>query len=511
MESRTAPRRSHRVLRVDARSALPQIDGHDPVSFGLSICHSHRFPPLTFAPRKELTLFDSTCLIVGIIIGAGIYQMAPEIARGAQGPWGFDDALAGGVWLLFALWIAGGLLSLCGALGYAELASAYPREGGDYIYLSRAYGPWAGFLFGWVQLSVVRPGDIAIMAFAFGKYAITIHDPFRGQVYPIGAGFGGAAIDVALGEIVYAAAAVIALTLINVLGVKQGKWTQNTLTVVKALGLLAIVAVALFAPRPHPAPAAAPAFTPTLLLTMIFILFVFGGWNEMAYVAAEVKNPRKNIVRALVLGTVAVTVLYLLVNGAFLYALGFEGMSNSGAVATDTVATVFPESASRIISVLICISALGAVNGLVFTGARISYAVGADHRAFAVLGKWNPQTATPARALLVQGAIALLLILALGTFQDTIIYTAPAVYSFYLATSFAVIVLRCKDPRTERPYRVWGYPATTLLFCAVCGVLIYSAVTYNPPVAIAAGAIALLGLPIYWCSTRRDNDASQRE
>jgi amino acid transporter len=273
------------------------------------------------------------------------------------------------------------------------------------------------------------------------------------------------------------------------------------------LGLLAIVGVALFAPQGSPREA---ALQPVgLSVALILVLFTFGGWNEMAYVAAEVKNPERNIVRALVLGTAAVTVLYLLVNGAFLYALGYAGTASSEAVATDTVSTVFPQVGGRLISALVCISALGAVNGLVFAGARISYAVGADHRAFRVLGKWHSRTGTPVPALVAQGVITLCLIVALGSFVDTIIYAAPAVYAFYLATTLAVIVLRFKEPGVERPYRVAGYPATPLLFAAVCGLLIYKAVEYaiwvlhKPWIVAVPLAILALGLPIYWLTTQR--------
>ncbi|MCX5676607.1 MAG: amino acid permease [Planctomycetota bacterium] len=433
-------------------------------------------------PRKELSLLDSTCLIVGIIIGVGIYQMAPAIAKGAGGGWG-----------VMAIWLVGGLISLCGALGYAELASAYPREGGDYVYLSRAFGRWAGFLFGWIQLVIVRPGDIAVVAFAFATYGGVLYDPLPE---------GGRALTQRL----YACAAVVVLTAINIIGVKAGKWTQNILTILKALGLLAIVGVALAAP---PGRAAAVPVEPLpWSLALIFVLFTFGGWNEMAYVAGEVKNPGRNILRALVLGTAAVTGLYLLVNGAFLYTLGYRGLAGAEAVAADSIATVFPETGGRLISALVCVSALGAVNGLVFTGARISYAVGAEHRAFRALGQWHPRTGTPLRALLVQGAIAVTLILALGSFVEAVLYTAAPVYLFFVATSVALIVLRLKEPGVERPYRVTAYPLPVLIFAAVCAFLIYSAVTYKPWISAAAGGILLLGLPLYWLTSRRGESAA---
>ena len=441
-------------------------------------------PAPAAAPRPALTLFDSTCLIVGIIIGAGIYQMAPDIAKGA-----------GGVAGVFGIWLLGGVLSLCGALCYAELATAYPQEGGDYVYLSRAYGPWAGFLFGWAQLAIVRPGDIAVMAFAFATYARAVWDPFAGTSFPYG-------------PQVYAVAATVVFTFINVLGVREGKWTQNLLTTVKALGLLFIIGAACLA-KPAPAPTA-PASALPFSLALIFVLFTYGGWNEMAYVAGEVRNPRRNIVRALVIGTAAVTILYLGVNAAFLHALGYHGVTASQAVATDTVSRVFPATGAALISALICISALGAVNGLIFTGARISYAMGADHALFRALGRWHPRFGTPATALVVQGAIAITLIVVLGSFVNAILYTAAAVYSFYGASTVAVMVLRRKEPGRERPYRVPGYPVTPLLFAAVCLFLIRSAVLYKPQIAAAACALLALGLPLWWFSGRLSNSAVHR-
>jgi amino acid transporter len=438
-------------------------------------------PFVRTAPKKELSLFDSTCIIVGIIIGAGIYQMAPAIASGSCCWWG-----------VLAIWAVGGLLSLFGALGYAELATAYPLEGGDYVYLSRAYGSWAGFLFGWGQLAIIRPGDIAVMAFAFATYARAIYDPL--------------AAHPEYSQRVFAAAAVVVLTAINILGVKEGKWTQNLLTTVKAVGLLAIVGVAVAAPQ---GPKSTASVQPLpLSLALVFVLFTYGGWNEMAYVAAEVKDSRRNIVRALTLGAAVVTVLYLLVNGAFLYTLGYRGLAASKAVAADSIATAFPNIGGRLISALVCISALGAVSGLIFTGARISYALGAEHRVFGLLGKWHARTGTPVWALLVQAAIAVGLIAALGSFVDTILYTAAPVYAFYLATSLSVIVLRFKEPKVERPYRVTGYPFTTLIFCAVCAFLIYSTVSYAWNVKIKSlcvlEGILLAGMVIYCLTDVRD-------
>lgn len=429
---------------------------------------------MDMAPRRELSLFDSICIIIGIIIGAGIYEITPIVASCLSGWEG-----------IMSIWLAGGLLALTGALCYAELATAYPHQGGDYVYQTRAYGSWAGYLFGWSQLVIIRPGDIALMAFVFARYARTLYAPFD-NILPV-----------------YAAVAVVVLTSINILGVKQGKWTQNLLTVIKSIGLLAIIAVGLFAPIQFLIPAETSDVTMGgLKLALILVLFTFGGWNEMAYVAGEVKQPKRNIVRALVIGTVLVTVLYMLANGAFLHALGQEGMASSKAIATDTVAKVLPDMATRVISILICISALGAVNGLIFTGARISYAMGSEHRSFRALGSWNTRFGTPVWALIVQGCLSLVIVIFAGSFIDTILYTAPVVWVFFLATGLSVFVLRRKDPLIPRPYKVSGFPVPTIIFCAFCIFMLYNSVTYamavKPVGLITVVCVLLAGVVVYW-------------
>jgi APA family basic amino acid/polyamine antiporter len=428
------------------------------------------------APKQELTLFDSTCIIVGIIIGAGIYETAPIVAK----------SLGSGS-LVMLIWLAGGLLALTGALCYGELATAYPRQGGDYVYLTRAYGSFAGYMFGWSQLAVVRPGDIALMAFIFARYAQTLYAPLGDS------------------RLFYAAAAVVVLTIINIINVKAGKWTQNLLTITKILGLVAISIAGLLAPEVKPVSAEAEVFTwGGLQLALILVLFTFGGWNEMAYVAEEIKRPQKNIIRGLIIGTVTVTALYLLINGAFLSALGLAGLSTSQAVAVDTIGRVFPEIAARVIAVIICISALGAVNGLIFTGARISYALGADHKSFQPLGRWSQRLGTPVWALIVQGGLSLAIVLVAGSFIYTILYTAPVVWIFFLGTALSLFVLRHKEPHVPRAYTVTGYPLVPLVFSLCCLFMLYSAASYalaNTPVGLLIlMGVLFLGTIIYWLS-----------
>lgn len=441
--------------------------------------------PAGAAPRQELSLFDSICIIVGIIVGVGIYNSTPIVAASVPHAWG-----------VLLVWTAGGVLSLAGALCYAELAAAHPQEGGDYVYLNRAYGPGAGFLFAWSDLAIIRPGSIAAMAFPFADYFSRLHAPFA---HPFLA---------AHATTLYASLAVVVLTLVHILGVRQGKWVQNLLTMGKVAGILAIFAVACLAQgKGFSSPAAGGWTADGVNLAMIMVLFAYGGWNQLGYVAAEVKNPSRNLVRALILGTLGVTVIYLLVNAAFLHTLGHAGMAKSQTVATDTVAAAFPAIASKAISVLICVSALGAVSGMIFAGARIVYAMGREHAFFRVLGRWSQRRGTPVWALSLQGLLSVLMIVIIGSFKSVVIYTTTVTWTFFLAVGIGVFRLRWREPNLPRPYRISGHPFTTLLFCACCLFLIYSAVVYDVKQFHGAGtlvslAIIGLGFVIYRLSPR---------
>ncbi|NUP05669.1 MAG: amino acid permease [Polyangiaceae bacterium] len=435
--------------------------------------------------HSPLGLWDAISIIVGIVIGAGIYETAPRVLANASGP---GEALA--------IWAVGGALSLVGACCYAELASAYPRSGGDYVYLSRAFGPSVGFLFGWAQLAVLLTGSIGMMAYVFADYAASI--------LPIGE----------LGVTLFAAGAVAALTALNVAGTAAGKRTQNLLSVLKLLGLASIVVVGFVAagqPRAHAAPSAVSGAS--LGLAMIFTLYTFGGWNDAAFVAAEVREPRKNLPRALVLGTLLITVVYLAVNGAIIAGLGFDRARASDAVAADLVATVLGRGGASIMAVVVMISALGAVNGLIFTGARVYASVGADYSALSWLGRHSGRSGSPIASLTIQLAITLVMMAIVGTaggrgaidsairgvgltapewtghggFDTLLRCTAPVFWGFFLLTSLSLFVLRRKDPDRPRPFRVPLYPVLPLVFTGTCAFMLVSAIEY-------AGALTLVGL-----------------
>jgi len=425
-------------------------------------------------PRRELTRLDAAALIIGVIVGAGIFQVVPDVARGTPGP----AAMLG-------LWLLGGVLSFCGAAVYAELAAAWPEVGGDYAFLSRAAGPWAGFLFAWLHAVVIRPGDIAVMAFAFATYAA-----------PLVRELSGGRAD--LPEWVWAAGAVAALTAVHAAGVRTGTRTQNALTALKVGGLLAVIGLATAA-TPAAPPTAAPEPLPAAV-ALILVLFTYGGWNEIAFVAGEVRNPGHNIPRALALGLGTVTTLYVLANAAFLHARGgHAGVAASRAVAAEAAAGALP-GASLWVSALIAVSALGAVHGLIFAGARVPFAAGRDHPLFRPLAAWNERCGAPAWALAFQGGLAVLLVVVLRSFVDTLLYTAAPVYLFYLATTLALPALRRRHPERPRPVRApaWAVAA----FAITCAYLAWRAVAYRPPIAAAALGLAALGWPLWRLSRR---------
>ena len=412
--------------------------------------------PTPSTPKEQLTLFDSICIIVGIVIGAGIYETTPLIARSVP------DA----GWLI-ALWIAGGIVSLIGAACYAELATTYPYEGGDYIYLTRAFGRRTGFLYTWTGFWLVNPANTGAVAYIFARYA--------SEILPL---------DGHTGFMIYAATAVVILTLVNLCGVASGKWTQNIITSAKVLGLLVIISIGLFltsAPSGN-APAGSADKVTAPGFAMIMVLFTYGGWSNIAFVAAEVRNPRRNILRALVLGTALISAVYILLNVAFLHALGYSGVAGSSSVASDMMQVYSGKAGALFISALICITCLGNLNGMILTHARIYYALGRDHPACRWLGVWNAHLDAPVTALVLQAAITLALVIGLGyadnVFQRLVIFSAPVFWFFFTLVALSLFILRRKDPLAARNYHVPYYPVTPLLFTLVTGLMLYASLSY---------------------------------
>ena len=435
-------------------------------------------------PRPTLTLAESLAMVVGHVIGVGIFK-APAIVAGnsASEP------------MFFALWIAGGIVSLIGALCYAELGSSYPNAGGEYFFLRRAYGNSTALLFAWARMSMIQTGVIAAIAYVFADYAA--------QLFPLGS----------QGSAIYAAAAVVGVTALNVAGSYQGKRVQLFLTFALAFAIVAVAAVGLAhtGGAARVSGAADPGIT-SAGLAMIFVLLTYGGWNEVAYLTAEMHDLRRNIVRSLVLGILIVTALYLLLNLAYVNTLGLEGMRASKAVAADLMRATLGDYGATALSLVVMLSALSALNASVFTGARTNYALGRDFAMFGFLGKWEERGRTPVNALLFQGAISLLLVLLASQtpdgFETMIAYTAPAFWLFFLLTAMSLFVLRRQAGAEALRFRVPLYPLTPLLFCAACAYMLYSSFGYamslNPASIGALVGIGVLcaGLPVMLLARR---------
>ncbi len=414
-------------------------------------------------PQRQFSLFDTISIIVGIVIGAGIFQTPGIIAGSVTSPS-----------MLLGVWLAGGLLALCGAFCYTELTTRRPRTGGDYVFLTEAYGSKVGLIYAWSEFWIIRPGSIGAMAYIFAIYLE--------KLVPLG--------DFYWKYVVYGAGATALLTAVNTIGVPWGKRTQNLLTVTKVVGLVAVIVVGVIYTAPATATSAPSVSQPSpefswggLKFAMIMVMFTYGGWNDMAFVAAEVRDPRKNLFRALCLGTLAVTTIYLLVNFAFISALGMDGLRQQRPIAADVVSLAFSNWGGRGVSLLVCISCLGAMNGMLLTGARVYYALGKEHRLFAWLGEWHPRWNTPARSLLSQATVAIGLIIAFGPnkdgFEKMVIFTTPVFWFFFLMVGVSIFIFRSRDAKMgETNAPLVRESLTPVIFCLTCAFMMYASLTW---------------------------------
>lgn len=425
-------------------------------------------------PARALTTADAVFVIVGIVIGAGIFKSPSLVA-----------ANSGSEPVMLLMWLAGGVVALIGALCYAELASTYPSTGGDYHFLLRAFGRGPAFLFAWARLSVMQTGSIALLAFVFGDYAT--------EILPLGPH----------STVIYAALVVIALTGVNLLGIREGKGTQRLFTSLEVAGVLIVIGAGLLLAgtlTPETPAAAAQSDAPehggtstAIGLAMVFVLLTFGGWNEAAYVSAELKDARRRMAPVLVASLLLITALYLLANAAYLRALGLAGVAGSDAVAADLMRLAFGAPGATLVSLFVAVAALTSANATVFTGARTAWALGRDHPRLAALGRWDERAATPRNGLLLQGAAALALVglgaFARDGFQLAVEYTAPVFWGFFLLVGVALIRLRMIEPHAERPFRTPLYPLLPGVFIVTNAYLLYSSLAYT-------GRGALLGLAV---------------
>jgi amino acid transporter len=424
------------------------------------------------APRASLSTLDAAAMLVGIVIGIGIFKTPSLVA----------NFVPNETWFI-GLWLLGGFVMFVGALVYAELGSSRPSAGGEYQFLKDAYGPSVSVLFAWARCSVIQPGAIAAVSFVFGDYANVL--------IPLGA----------YGPAIYAVLGVVVITAINFLGTMQGKQTQLVLALLTVAAVLVVVIVGFLAPTTATVAAKPGEFAwGAAGLAMVFILLTYGGWNEAAYLSGEIEDVKRNMVRAMMLGVVVVVTLYVLINLAYLYVLGLDGLRKSSAVGADVMKVATGQYGALILSGIVCITAASTLNGTVFTGARSYYALGRDVSLFHRLGVWEERGQTPANGLIVQCVITIALILFGSTtrdgFEAMVAYTAPVFWLFMFLVAISIIVFRTRDPGIDLPFRVPLYPLPPLILAAACGWMFYSALVYAGIGSVLGLAVLTIGIPM---------------
>ena len=428
-------------------------------------------------PARTLSAFSAIAIIVGIVVGAGIFK-TPSMVAAVTGDAG---------WMVVA-WVLGGVISLAGALCYAELATTYPHAGGDYHFIARAFGKQLSFLYAWAKATVINTGSIALLAFVFGDY--------MSKAFSLGSH----------SSAIWAVAIVVALTAVNLIGINAASWVQTLLTIIEVCGLVCVAVAGLMVAPDAPASPALFSSTPSLGmfgLSMVFVLLTYGGWNEAAYISAEVKGGRRAIVPVIVLSILILTLVYVLFNIAVIAGLGLAGLAGSQAVAADLMGKAFGPWGERLLSVFVAISALTSINATMIVGARTNYALGRDWTALRFMGYWHAHRGTPVAAYCVQSVLSLALV-AFGIqqtdgFEVMVEFTAPVFWFFLFLVGLSLFVLRIKDPEADRPFTVPLYPFTPILFCLTCAYLTYSSITYAASknavhislIVMAIGVVAL--------------------
>ncbi|HUP46283.1 MAG TPA: amino acid permease [Thermoanaerobaculia bacterium] len=424
------------------------------------------------APRPMLSVSDGVAIVIGIVIGSAIFETPALVA-----------ANTGSASNILLVWTLGAVISVIGALCYAELASAYPDAGGDYHFLRRAWGRNVSFLYGWARMSVIQTGSIALIAFVFGDYASQI---FRLGTYS---------------PAIYAAVLVLLLTMLHLAGMPSSRLGMRWLMAAQMGGLLLLIAAGAFmrANGDQPVEPVQAMTGSSFGLAMVFVLLSYGGWNEAAFVSAELHDPKKSVVRVMLISIAIIATIYLLVNVVLMRGLGIEGMARSEAVAADLMRIVAGQQGAILVSILVVACAVASINAMIFTGARTTYALGRDFHMLSAVGRWRSGGSVPANALIVQTGIIMLLILfgALRRkgFETMVDYTAPVFWMFFFLTTVSLIRLRRID-RSPRPFTVPLYPLTPLVFALICAYLFYSSVMYTGVGALVGLAVVATGIPL---------------
>ena len=434
---------------------------------------------------RALGLADSALLVVGSIIGSGIFLTPSNIARRVHTVEG-----------LLLVWVVGGILSFCGALSYAELGAAFPKAGGIYVFLRQAYGPLPAFLYGWCTFFVMQGGSIATLASAFAIYL-----GYLSQISPW------------LAKML-AVSCIALLTLINCFGVRSGALVQNFLTVIKIGSLVGISLVLFLSSRGTAqhffnAPAAASPFSLSAFgIAMIAALWAYEGWHLLTFAAGEVKNPQRNLTGGLLMGTLIAIVLYLTVNLAYLWMLPIDGIAGSSRVASDAMERAVGPVGGTLVALAILISITGATNSNVLAGPRVYFAMARQKLFFKQVAFVHPRYQVPVVSIVVQAIWAIILTL-VGNFERLFSYVIVVAWIFYAMGGAAVLVLRWKQPNLERPYKVWGYPFVPLLFVLMAAAIVLNTVFNDFKNSFWGLVVVLSGLPAYFYWSRKAEGRGQ--
>jgi amino acid transporter len=425
-------------------------------------------------PLRRLHVWHAASVCVGMVIGAGIFRTAPLAAANVPSEG----------WLL-AAWLFGGLMSLAGALCFAELAAAFPDTGGDYWFLRRAFGAEVGFLFAWSRFAVIHTGSMALVAFSFGDYLATIVD----------LGPQGSAL--------VAAASIVALAGLNLAGLRFGIGAQVRLVAVVVAGLLCLCAAGLWMTSPGSSPADVASFgappPPPLALgsALIYVFLAYGGWSDTATLSAEMRDGTRGITLALVLGMGAVTALYVLVNWAYVRGLSLLGLVRSDAPAADVMRGAFGPVGELLIVAVVAVTSITLMNAILIAGARTTYAAARDTEALHHLGRWHVERGTPPIAIVAIALVSLALVVfgayARGGFSTMVDYLSPVYWLFLTLSGVALLVLRRREPAAARPFRVPLYPVLPLAFIASSIYVFYASVAYVRLGAVVGIAVLLAG------------------
>ena len=467
-------------------------------------------PSTSHGPQlvRGLSLLDSVMLMVGGIIGSGIFLTAGQIATAVHKPL-----------LFFAVWLLGGLISLLACFAFAEMAAMYPEAGGQYVYLREAYGEFPAFLYGWMIFTVGQSGTIAALAVGFAEYFGAIL-PFASAHKPIVTVLGWA---LTRGEVV-STAVIILLTSINVLGLKRGSALVNVATWAKfaAMGAFVLLGLAIgkgswsnySVSLPLDQPASISHTISGLGVALIAVFWAYDGWVYITWVSGEIKNPQKVLPRALLLGILLVGFIYLSVNFVYLYALPITQVANETTIAQAAAVTLFSSNAARWLGATIALSCFGAASSAILCSARVSYAMARDGAFFHAMGRVHPKYRTPAFSLVAVSAWSIVLALS-GSYDQLYTYVMFMMVLSYVAGVAALFVLRRKRPGVPRPYRCTGYPYLPALYLLMAGAWALNSVVTRPKETLIGIAIVFLGAPFYafwrWQLKRHPNELKEFE